>query len=59
MKEMFSLLSTFLLLIVIATGCSKKLEYTNVIPADAYVVGSMDLVAIVEKSGILTDSDVA
>ena len=56
MKKMISILSTFILLIVLTTGCSKKLEYTNVIPTDAYIVGSADLVALIEKSGLLTES---
>lgn len=59
MKKMTSLLSILILLIVIATGCSKKMEYTHVIPSDAYVVGSADLVALFEKSGLLTDSKTA
>ena len=53
---MSSILSTLILLIVLTTGCSKKLEYTNVIPADAYVVGSADLVALGEKSGLRSES---
>lgn len=56
---MTSLLFTLTLLIVILTGCSKKVEYTNIIPANAYIVGSMDLRAIVEKSGVMTESEVA
>ena len=35
------------------------MEYTHVIPSDAYVVGSADLVALFEKSGLLTDSKTA
>ena len=59
MKKMITKLSTLILLIVLTTGCSKEVNYTNVIPADAYVVGSADLVALVEKSGLLTESSEA
>ena len=56
MKKMTSILSMLILLIVLTTGCSRKQEYTNVIPSNAYIVGSADLVALVEKSGLLTQS---
>ncbi len=59
MKKMISLLPIILLSVVIMTGCSQKQDYINVIPADAYIVGSADLAALVEKSGLLTESKVA
>ncbi len=56
MKKTTPFLSVIILLIILITGCTKKMEYTSVIPADAYIVGSADAVALAEKSGLLTES---
>ena len=42
-KKMISRLSVLAVLIVFLAACSKQTEYTNVIPADATAVASIDL----------------
>ena len=42
-KKMISRLSVLTVLIVFLAACSKTVEYTNIIPADATVVTSINL----------------
>lgn len=42
-KKMISRLSVLAVLIVFLAACSKTVEYTNIIPADATVVTSINL----------------
>lgn len=51
-KKMISRLSVLVVLIVFMAACSKKSEYTNVIPADASAVASIDLKSLAEKAGL-------
>lgn len=51
-KKMISRLSVLAVLIVFMAACSKKSEYTNVIPADASAVASIDLKSLAEKAGL-------
>lgn len=51
-KSLIHSLAALVLLVVCLSSCSKKDEYTNVIPADAGVVVSMDVRSMVEKSGL-------
>ena len=51
-KKMISRLSVLTVLIVFATACSKKSEYTNVIPADATAIASVNLKTLAEKAGL-------
>ena len=51
-KKMFSRLSVLTVLIVFLTACSKTSEYTNVIPADASVVASINLKSLASKAGL-------
>lgn len=50
-KKMISRLSV-LALIVIMAACSKQAEYTNVIPADASAIASINLKSLADKSGL-------
>lgn len=50
-KKMISRLSA-LALIVIMAACSKQAEYTNVIPADASAIASINLKSLADKSGL-------
>lgn len=49
---MISRLSVLTVLIVFLTACSKTSEYTNVIPADASVVASINLKSLASKAGL-------
>ncbi len=51
-KKMISRLSVLAVLIVFLTACSKTSEYTNVIPADASVVASINLKSLAGKAGL-------
>ncbi|RLT81339.1 DUF4836 family protein [Bacteroides acidifaciens] len=51
-KKMISRLSVLTVLIVFLTACSKTSEYTNVIPADASVVASINLKSLASKAGL-------
>ena len=51
-KKMISQLSALAVLIVFLTACSKQSEYTNVIPADATAVASIDLKSLANKAGM-------
>lgn len=51
-KKMISRLSVLTVLIVFLTACSKTSEYTNVIPADASVVASINLKFLASKAGL-------
>lgn len=51
-KKMISRLSVLTVLIVFLTACSKTSEYTNVIPADASVVASINLKPLASKAGL-------
>ena len=51
-KKTISRLSVLAVLIVFLAACSKTSEYTNVIPADASVVASINLKSLASKSGI-------
>lgn len=51
-KKMISRLSVLTVLIVFLTACSKTSECTNVIPADASVVASINLKSLASKAGL-------
>ena len=51
-KRMISRLSVLVVLMVFMAACSKKSEYTNVIPADASAVASIHLKSLADKSGL-------
>lgn len=51
-KRMISRLSVLAVLIVFMASCSKQTEYTNVIPADASAIASINLKSLIEKSGL-------
>lgn len=51
-KKMISQLSVLVVLIVFMAACSKTSEYTNVIPADASVVASINLKSLASKAGL-------
>ena len=51
-KKMISRLSVLTVLIVFLTACAKTSEYTNVIPADASVVASINLKSLASKAGL-------
>lgn len=51
-KKMISRLSVLAVLIVFLAACSKTSEYTNVIPADASVVASINLKSLAAKAGL-------
>ena len=51
-KKMISRLSVLTVLIVFLTACSRTSEYTNVIPADASVVASINLKPLASKAGL-------
>ena len=55
-KKMISRLSVLTVLIVFLAACSKTVEYTNIIPADATVVTSINLKSLASKAG-LNDKD--
>ncbi len=48
-KKMISRLSVLAVLIVFLAACSKQTEYTNVIPADATAVASIDLKSLARE----------
>lgn len=50
-KKMVSRLSALALLVLMA-ACSKQSDYTNVIPADASAVASINLKSLADKSGL-------
>ena len=50
-KKMISRLSVLAVLIVFLAACSKTVEYTNIIPADATVVTSINLKSLASWSG--------
>lgn len=49
---MISRLSVLAVLIVFLAACSKTVEYTNIIPADATVVTSINLKSLASKAGL-------
>ena len=51
-KKMISRLSVLTVLIVFLAACSKTVEYTNIIPADATVVTSINLKSLTSKAGL-------
>lgn len=51
-KKMISRLSALAVLMVFVTACSKTSEYTNVIPADATAVASVNLKTLADKAGL-------
>ena len=51
-RNLIHSLSALLLLTVFLASCSKKEAYTNVIPADAGLVVSVDVKSMVDKSGL-------
>lgn len=51
-KKMISRLSVLAVLIVFLAACSKTMEYTNIIPADATVVTSINLKSLASKAGL-------
>ena len=51
-KKTISRLSVLAVLIVFLAACSKQTEYTNVIPADATAVASIDLKSLANKAGM-------
>lgn len=51
-KKMVSRLLVLAVLIVFMAACSKKSEYTNIIPADASAVASIDLKSLADKAGL-------
>lgn len=51
-KKMISRLSVLAVLIAVLAACTKTVEYTNVIPADATVVASIHLKSLAEKAGL-------
>ena len=51
-KKMISRLSVLAVLIAFLAACSKTSEYTNVIPADASVVASINLKSLASKAGL-------
>ena len=51
-KKMISRLSVLAVLMVFLAACSKQTEYTNVIPADATAVASIDLKSLANKAGM-------
>lgn len=51
-KKLISRLSVLAVLIVFMAACSKTSEYTNVIPADATVVVSLNMQSLAEKAGL-------
>ena len=51
-KKMISRLSVLAVLIVFLAACSKTVEYTNIIPADATVVTSINLKSLASKAGL-------
>ena len=50
-KKMISRLSVLAVLIVFLAACSKTVEYTNIIPADATVVTSINLKSLAKSIG--------
>lgn len=51
-KKRISRLAVFAVLIAIMSACSQKSEYTNVIPADASAIASINLKSLADKSGL-------
>lgn len=51
-KKMISRLSVLAVLTVFLAACSKNTEYTNVIPADASAVASVNLKSLAGKAGL-------
>lgn len=51
-KKLISRLSVLAVLTVFLAACSKTSEYTNVIPADATAVASINLKTLAEKAGL-------
>lgn len=51
-RRMISRLSVLMVLIVFMAGCSKQVEYTNAIPADATAVVSINLKSLIDKAGL-------
>ena len=51
-KKTISRLSVLAVLIVFLAACSKTVEYTNIIPADATVVTSINLKSLASKAGL-------
>lgn len=50
--NLFFSLSMLVVLVVLATSCSKSVEYTNVIPGDASMVISFDVKSLAQKCGV-------
>lgn len=51
-RNLSAVLSALAVVVMFLVSCTQKAEYANVIPSDASVVVSLDLNAIVEKSGV-------
>lgn len=51
-KKIFSRLTLLGLMVFFVTGCSKKTEYTHVIPVDATAVVSFDMESLGKKAGL-------
>lgn len=54
--NLFFSLSMLVALMMLVASCSKSVEYTNVIPADASMVVSLDVKSLAQKSGVKDDS---
>ncbi|MEG2594606.1 MAG: DUF4836 family protein, partial [Bacteroides sp.] len=55
-KNLISRLSVLIVLIAFLAACSKKAEYTHVIPADVTAIAAFDLQSLHDKAG-LNDKD--
>lgn len=51
-KKMIQKVSVLIVLLAFITACSSKEEYTNVIPADASIVASINVETLAKKAGI-------
>ncbi|MBP6065748.1 MAG: DUF4836 family protein [Bacteroides sp.] len=51
-KNLISRLSVLVVLIAFATACSRKTEYTHVIPADATAIAAFNLQSLADKAGL-------
>lgn len=51
-KSLFPHLALMAVLMVFVSACSKKSEYTNVIPANATVVASINMKSLADKAGL-------
>lgn len=51
-KKMISRLSVLVVLVAFLASCSSNTEYTNLIPADATAIASINLQSLVDKAGL-------